>query len=74
MTVCLGDAEHPQPGQYLEIEGLTVAEGIETQAGSFSELSAKIGVDDGALTVEIGTPQGGSNTCINWLVVTPAGE
>lgn len=74
VTVCLGDAEHPQPGQHLAIEGLMVAEGIETQAGRFRELSAKIDVDDGALTVEIGTPQGGSNTCINWLVVTPASE
>lgn len=69
VTACLGDAEHPQPGQHLSIEGVTLAENVDTGAGRFRELSATIVVKDGALTVTIGTPKGGSNTCINWLVV-----
>lgn len=72
VTVCLGDAEHPQPGQYLAIEGGSLAEKIDTEAGSFREMSATIVVTDGVLTVTIGTPEGGSNTCINWLVVERA--
>ncbi|MCP4887803.1 MAG: hypothetical protein GY904_14435, partial [Planctomycetaceae bacterium] len=72
VTVCLGDAGHPQPGQYLAIEGVTLAENIDTQAGSFRELSTTTVIKDGVLTVTIGTPEGGSNTCINWLVVERA--
>ena len=72
ITACLGDEEHPQPGQYLTIEGVTLAKNVNTQAGRFSELSSTVKVNDGALTVTIGTPKGGSNTCINWLVVERA--
>ena len=72
VTACLGDAEHPQPGQYLTIEGGTVAENVDTPAGRFRELSTTVNVNDGTLTATIGTPKGGSNTCINCLVVEPA--
>ena len=72
ITACLGDAGHPQPGQYLTIEGVTLAENVDTQAGRFRELSSTIEVNDGTLTVTIGTPEGGSNTCINWIVVERA--
>lgn len=69
VTACLGDAEYPQPGQHLSIEGVTLAENLDTGASSFRELSSTIEVKDRALTVTMGTPKGGSNTCINWLVV-----
>ena len=72
VTACLGDAEHPQPGQHLTIEGVMVAENVDTPAGRFREVSCTVNVGDGALTVTIGTPKGGSNTCINWLVVERA--
>ena len=72
MTACLGDASHPQPGQCLRIEGVTVAENLETQAGEFCELSATVLVEDGFLTVTLGKPEGQANTCINWLLVGPA--
>lgn len=72
ITACLGDAEHPQPSQYFTIEGVTLAENVDTPAGRFRELSSTIEVNDGTLTVTIGTPKGGSNTCINWLVVERA--
>ncbi|MCP4886178.1 MAG: FAD-dependent oxidoreductase, partial [Planctomycetaceae bacterium] len=39
VTVCLGDAGYPQPGQHLAMEGVTLAENLDTQAGSFRELS-----------------------------------
>lgn len=72
VTACLGDASHPQPGQCLRIEGVTVAENLETQAGEFCELSATVLVEDGFLTVTLGKPEGQANTCINWLLVGPA--
>lgn len=72
ITACLGDAEHPQPGQRLTLEDVTLAKNIDTQAGRFRELSSTIEVSDGALTMTIGLPEGGSNTCINWLVIEPA--
>lgn len=74
VTVCLGDAEYPQPRQYLTIEGVTLAEKVDTSAGRFWEKSATVDVQDGALTVTIGTPKGGSNTCINWLVLERAAK
>lgn len=74
VTVCLGDAEHPQPGQNLAIEGITVAENTDTQAGRFREFSSTVSVNDGLLTITIGTPNGGSNTCVNWLFVEPGAK
>ncbi len=71
VTACLGDAEHPQSGQHLTIEGVNFAKNVDTQAGKFLELSSIIETKDGDLTVVIGTPKGGSNTCLNWLVIEP---
>lgn len=66
VSVCLGDAGHEQPGQHLLIENKVVAKGIETGAGHFHEVTTEVEVSDGRLTLTIGTPEGGSNTCINW--------
>ena len=72
IQVCLGDFSHPQPGQHLTIENQVAAEDIETGAGFFHEVTKIITVDDGLLTLTLGTPQGGSNTCINWMILEPA--
>lgn len=68
---CLGDSAHPQPGQYLLIEGNRVATNIETSAGQFREIECEVNVQDGRLTLTLGNPKGGSNTCINWLCFYP---
>ncbi len=67
--VCLGDAAHEQPGQHLMIEEVVVAKGIETHAGQFHESLTEVTVRDGRLTLTLGTPAGGSNTCINWVIL-----
>ncbi len=72
VTVCVGDAGHEQIGQNLEIEGEVVAEHLDTQAATFVELTTTVRLQDGRLTLTLGTPGGGSNTCINWLVVQPS--
>lgn len=71
VQACLGDAGHDQPGQYLTIEEAAVAKNIETSAGRFREFQADVTVRDGRLTLTLGTPKGGSNTCINWLILEP---
>ncbi|MFN3148382.1 FAD-dependent oxidoreductase [Bremerella sp.] len=69
VSVCLGDAAHEQLGQNLQIEDTVIADHLDTQSGTFAELSADVTVKDGRLTLKLGTPKGGSNTCINWLIV-----
>lgn len=71
VTVCLGDAGHEQVGQNLQVEGKVVADNLDTQSGSFAELVTDVTIEDGRLTLTLGTPKGGSNTCINWLIVEP---
>ena len=66
---CLGDSGHPQPGQHLSIENKTAATNIETAAGQFHEVTSIVTVNDGHLTLTLGIPQGGSNTCINWVIL-----
>ena len=68
---CLGDIGHDQPGQNLQIEETIVAQNIDTSAGQFWEFQTEIQIDDGRLTLTLGKPNGGSNTCINWLVIAP---
>ncbi|MDB4743302.1 hypothetical protein OAF98_02350 [Planctomicrobium sp.] len=70
--VCLGDIDHEQAGQNLTIEESVVATKLDTSAGSFVELETEVDVQDGRLTLVLGTPTGGSNTCINWIWFTPA--
>ncbi len=72
VRVCVGDSGHEQHGQHLSIENQLVAKAIDTDAGWFREFTKNVTVDDGRLTVTLGIPQGGSNTCVNWIVVEPA--
>jgi len=67
--VCLGDADHEQLGQNLSIENVVVAKNIDTATGFFHETTTTVTVSDGALTLTLGVPQGGSNTCINWMIL-----
>ena len=68
----LGDAGYPQPGQHLQIEGKVAAHNQATEAGQFHEITAERIVEDGRLTLTLGIPAGGSNTCINWIILIPA--
>ena len=69
VQVCLGDSGHPQPGQHLSIEGQVAAANTETAAGQFHEVTSTATVRDGYLTLTLGVPEGGSNTCINWVTL-----
>lgn len=71
VSVCLGDAAHDQFGQNVAIEGQPLGTEIDTQSGSFTELSTDIDVSDGRLTITLGTPAGKANTTINWVVIEP---
>ena len=44
-------------------------EGVDTAEGEWRESSIDVEVADGGLTVTIGRPQGGTNTCLNWLLI-----
>ncbi len=70
--VCLGDAGHEQSGQHLRVESTVVAEDIATSLGVFHETMTEVDVTDGHLTLTLGTPAGGGNTTINWLIAVPS--
>ncbi|EMI16449.1 FAD dependent oxidoreductase [Rhodopirellula maiorica SM1] len=69
--VCMGDAAHEQTGQFLQVENVQVAEDVSTPAGVFHEATTDIEVNDGHITLTLGTPSGGNNTTINWLIAVP---
>ncbi len=70
-TICLGDAAHEQPGQHLSIENKVIVKDLETRSGTFHEVQTEIEIRDGFLTLTLGNPKGGSNTCINWVILEP---
>ncbi len=69
--VCLGDAGHEQAGQHLRIEDTMVAEDVATSLGVFHETMTEVDVSDGRITLTLGTPAGGGNTTVNWLIAVP---
>ena len=69
VQLSIGDADHEQLGQNVTIEGKAVAKDVDTPKGHFRELAAKVQVNDGKLTVELGRPGGTTNTCLNWLQI-----
>ncbi len=69
VTVCIGDASHPQPGQNVTIEGKPLFRDHHTPQGWFAEKSMEVDIDDGSLTLEIGRPGSKTNTCLNWLMI-----
>lgn len=75
VTVCVGDAGHPQPGQRVVIEGVEAVDDAMTGPGRYREAEVDVTVEDGRLTLEIGSGRPGCNTCLNWLrVVEISGE
>ncbi len=73
VTACVGDSNYPQPGQHLSIEGIKASnETIDTGSGDFFEITKTVLVMDGHLTITVGEPNGGSNTCLNWVMIEPA--
>lgn len=69
VTVCVGDASHPQPGQRVTVEGIPVIRDVNTPTGKFHENSVEVDVRDGRLTVLLGPQEPGMNTTLNWIRV-----
>jgi|GEM_PF-588425 len=67
VTACIGDSGFVQEGQVVTIEGVPLARNRTTEINEFFEKSVVVEVKDGRLTVEIGSPQQGVNTCLNRL-------
>ena len=69
ITICVGDSGHEQLQQRVAIEGVETIDDVTTGAGEFAERSVDVEVNDGRLTVQLGSGKPASNTCINWLLV-----
>ncbi|MDF1825215.1 MAG: FAD-dependent oxidoreductase [Verrucomicrobiales bacterium] len=69
VTVCVGDAGHDQSGQEVMVEGQSLISDASTTAGSFLEKSITVSVEDGRISIRIGKPGGGRNTCLSWVVL-----
>ena len=74
VQLCMGDSEHEQPGQVIQIENASKTYKADTATSNFQEVTEEIEVKDGKLTLTLGKPEGGSNTVINWLILTPLSE
>lgn len=68
--VSVGDARHAQGPQRLVVEGQTLVDDESTAARQFLERRTQVLVEDGRLT--IGAGGGVGNTCLNYVVVSPA--
>lgn len=71
VRLCVGDSAYEQKHQSVAVEGKRVVERRTTQDGEFAEIATEVTVQDGRLTVDIGSGLSGSNTCLNWLQVVP---
>jgi hypothetical protein len=71
VTLCVGDSGHDQPGQFARLENEALIDDVFTSAGEFHEATAVVEVRDQRLTLRIGRDQPGSNTCVNWIVLSP---
>ncbi|QDU38337.1 FAD dependent oxidoreductase [Maioricimonas rarisocia] len=67
VTACIGDSGFVQEGQVVTIEGVPLARNQTTAINEFFEKSVVVEVKDGRLTVDIGSPRKGVNTCLNRL-------
>jgi hypothetical protein len=74
VRLCLGDSEHEQPGQVVQIENTSLVVKVDTASGQFKEVDVVAEVKDGKLTLTLGKPAAGANTCLNWLILTPVVE
>jgi hypothetical protein len=66
---CVGDSDHEQLKQAVMVEGKQVINKETTAKGQFREGRVVVEVTDGLLTIDIGSGENGSNTCLNWLRV-----
>jgi hypothetical protein len=71
ITLCVGDSAYPQTEQRVSVEGTAFVDDESTASGTFLEASDVVVVKDSRLTVDIGSGQPGSNTCLNWLLWEP---
>ena len=67
ITVCVGDSGHEQLQQTVSVEETVLIDKITTATGTFAEASLDVTISDGRLTVDLGSGESKSNTCINWL-------
>ncbi|MCA8988369.1 MAG: FAD-dependent oxidoreductase [Planctomycetaceae bacterium] len=72
IVLCVGDAGHEQNQQSVNVEGEQIIDRTSTLAGMFLELETTVKVSDGRLTIQIGSGESESNTCLNWLLIRPA--
>lgn len=72
VTLCIGDSGHEQLQQAAKLEGVSLWASETTQGGQFAEKTVEVDVTDGRLTLEIGSGKRNSNTCVNWLQISPA--
>ena len=72
VTACVGDAGHDQTGHQLQIEDVATLKAVPTGAGRFVEITQTVDVTDGRITLTLGPQRNGQNTCLNWVVLTPA--
>ena len=71
VQLCMGDSEHEQLGQVIRIENESKNFNADTAKGNFKEITEEVEVKNGKLTLTLGKLEGGSNTVINWLILTP---
>ncbi|QDS94340.1 FAD dependent oxidoreductase [Roseimaritima multifibrata] len=71
VTICLGDSDHEQLNQNVRIEGVSVAESVDTMAGGYHEVQVQTEITDERLTIQIGQAAGESNTTLNWVIIEP---
>lgn len=69
VRVCVGDSAYPQTAQSARIEGRPIIDQISTAPGRFQVAEADVEIDDGRLTLDIGSGKPNSNTCVNWIQI-----
>jgi hypothetical protein len=71
VVLCAGDSGHEQLKQFVAVEGTTVIDQQTTAAGEFAEVKVEVKVTDERLTIDVGSGQDMSNTCLNWIQIWP---
>ncbi|MFT7639394.1 MAG: hypothetical protein ACI9G1_001130 [Pirellulaceae bacterium] len=72
VRVCVGDSGHEQLSQRVSLEGQLIIDDTTTARGEFAERGLEVVVKDGRLTMDIGSGEPMSNTCINWILIRGA--
>jgi hypothetical protein len=73
VEVSVGDGGFADSVHSVDVEGVPIiSEFVPSGAGDFSQSGGTVAVGDGKLTLDAGF--GGSNTKVNWIRITQAGE